>query len=179
MRWIVAVLALGLAACDASINTDKGGAAPAGGYTLEIRATRAQQTYLVTTPDGRTVGARAADGASALMTNDRAQALAANPPPRSTEDGQQVMSLRVPGFEMSVAGSDEDANGDRGNVQMSIGGRQNITINADEGGPGDADDRAHVRITGADEDAVRKFIADADELSPEVRTQMLAELQLN
>jgi hypothetical protein len=179
MRWIVAVLALGLTACDASVGThDKGGDSAAGGYTLEIRASQAEQTYLVTTPDGRTVGAHAAEGLSALLNTTRAQALAAEAPPQSDE-GQEVMSLRVPGFEMNVSGSDEDADGDHGRVQLSVGGQQNVTINADEGGPGEADDRAHVRITGADEDAVRKFIADADELSPDVRTQMLAELHLD
>lgn len=178
MRWVIAALALGLAACDSSTSgsTDSASATP-DGYTLEIRATEASQDYVVRAPDGRTVGARAADGASALMDTARAQALVAEPPPEG-EEVPQVMSLRLPGFEMSVGGTEDDANGDNGSVNLSIGGEQNIVVRANEGGPGDADDTAFVRITGADEEAVRDFINDAEELSPEVKGQMLTELGL-
>jgi hypothetical protein len=89
------------------------------------------------------------------------------------------MALRLPGFVLSV-GAAEDADGERGRVALSIdGGAQNIEVNADEGGPGEGDDRAYVRITGADEETVRDFIAKADELSPAVQAQMLAELGLD
>lgn len=180
MRWMVAALALGaLAACDASINTDgdlAGG--PAEGYTMEIRASSLEQTYLIIAPGGETVGARSAEGASALMDGDRARALVAEAPPQG-EEAPQVMSLRVPGFEMSINANEENAEGEQGQVRMSIGdGAQRITVNADEGGPGDEDDRAYVRITGADAAAVREFIAEADELSPSVQAEMLAALGL-
>jgi hypothetical protein len=180
MRWLIAALALALAACDGSVTTGGGGEqAAASGYTIEIRATEAEQTYLVTAPDGRTVGARAAEGASALMDATRVRALVSEPAPAG-EEIPEVMALRVPGFEMSIGGTEDDANGGRGRVALSIdGGAQNIEVNADEGGPGEADDRAYVRITGADEEAVRDFIAKADELSPAVQAQMLAELGLD
>jgi hypothetical protein len=114
------------------------------------------------------------------MDADRAQALAGEAPPEGDEDVPEVMSLRVPGFEMSIAGSSDDGGSDDGRVAMRIGGgRTNIVVNADEGGPGDADDRAYVRIEGVDETAVRDFIADADELSPAVQARMLAELDLD
>jgi hypothetical protein len=180
MRLIfVALTALTLAACDASVSS-KGGDAAADGYTMEIRADASQQTYLIVGPDGRTVGARAAEGASAVMDSARAQALVGDPPPRSGEDAPEVLSLRVPGFEMSVRGTDDGTTEENGQVQLSIGGGdgQHIIVDADEGGPGEADDRAYVRITGADEDAVRDFINDAEELSAEVKAQMLAELGL-
>jgi hypothetical protein len=179
MRWVIAALALGLAACDSStsVSADGDGATAPDGYTLEIRATEASQDYVVVAPDGRTVGARAADGASALMDTARAQALVAEPPPEG-EEVPEVMSLRLPGFEMAIGGTDEDANGDNGSVNLRIGGEQNIVVRANEGGPGDADDTAFVRITGADEEAARDFINDAEELSPEVKTQMLGELGL-
>jgi hypothetical protein len=60
-----------------------------------------------------------------------------------------------------------------------MGGQQNIIVRASENGPGDADDVAFVRITGADEETARDFITDADELSPAVQAQMLAELGLD
>ena len=180
MRVVIAVLAaLTLAACDASVDT-KGGdeaAAASEGYTMVIRATAGEQTYLITGPDGRTVGARAAEGASALMDASRAQSLIGEPPPRM-EEVPEVMSLRLPGFDMSVGGREGERE-DSGQVKLSIGeGNQRVEVNADEGGPGEADDRAFVRISGADEEAVREFIADAEELAPEVRTQMLAGLGL-
>jgi len=183
MRMLVVALAFGLAACGVVVSGPSEGpgeqaSADTDGYTLEIRATATEQTYLILTPDGRTVGARAAEGASALMESGRAQALAATPPPEG-EEAPEVMSLRIPGFQMSVAGVDENAEGEQGQVRMTFGSEgQNIVVNADEGGPGDADDRAYVRISGADEQAVRDFINEAEELSPDVKTQVLAELGL-
>ena len=180
MRAVIAVLALALAACEGSVRTDEKGeaAAPAEGYTIVVRAAGDAQTFLITAPDGRTVGAQAASGASSLMDADRAQAEIGEPPPRM-EEVPEVMSMRLPGFEMTVGGTEEYAAGDRGQVRLSIGGgRQRVEVNADEGGPGEADDRAFVRITGADEEAVREFIADNEDLSTEVKTQMLAALDL-
>jgi hypothetical protein len=173
MRILIVALAALAAACSADVTTN--GAAGGDGYTLEVRATHGEQTYLVTAPDGRVVAARAAEGASALMDSNRARSLAADPPPQG-ETPPEVMSLRIAGFEMKInaEGDNADENG-RAAVSISADG-SNIVVNADEGGPGEEDDRAHVLITGADEAAVRDFIRDAEELSPEVKAQMLAEL---
>jgi hypothetical protein len=172
MRIALVVLALCAAACSPGVPAGDGQA----GYTLEVRAGALEQTYLVTAPDGRVVGARAAEGASALMNADSARAVAAEPPPMG-EAPPEIMSLRLPGLEMQINAEQDDANGDSGRVALSLGGEgRNIVVNADEGGPGEADDRAYVRITGADESAVRDFIQDAEELSPEVKAQVLAEL---
>ncbi|MBX9745410.1 MAG: hypothetical protein K2X34_00815 [Hyphomonadaceae bacterium] len=181
MRWLMGAAALGLvAACDSSnLSVDGVDLGESGGYTIEVRASEAEQTYLITDPEGRTVGARAAAGVSALIDEPRAQALAGEASPSNDEDAPEVMSLRVPGFEMTISGTEDDADGDNGQVAMRIGGgRQNIVVHADERGPGDADDRAFVRITGADAEAVREFIAEADELSPSVQAQLLGELGL-
>jgi len=181
MRWLVAAAALTLvAACDGSgVEVNGVDVGEPGDYTVEIRASDIEQTYLIMTPDGRTVGARAAEGASALMDGTRAQALAAEEPPRNDEAVPEVMSLRVPGFEMTIGGTEDHDNGENGQVAMSIGGgRQNVVVHADEGGPGEADDRAYVRISGMNEEAVREFIAEADELSPSVQAQLLTELGL-
>lgn len=180
MRWAIAALALGLAACDGSTTTSPsadGTTASADSYTLEIRAMEEVQTYLVTAPDGRIVGGRAANGVSALLDADRAQSLAAEPMPAG-EPQPEVMAMRWPGFEMSISGDGEDANGENGSVNISIGGEQQVEVRANEGGPGDADDSAYVRITGADEDAAREFINDAEELSAETKTEMLGALGL-
>jgi hypothetical protein len=175
---MIAFAALTVWGCDAATVTDPAGeTAESGGYTLEIRAGEGAQTFLIVAPDGRTIGARSAEGASALMDSERARALFADPPPQ--EEVSEVMGLRLPGFEMSVGGGGEDENGENGQVRLSLGGDgQTVVVNADEGGPGEADDRAYVRITGADEDAVREFIASADTLSPSVQAEMLAALGL-
>ena len=180
MRWVIAALALSAAACSdggATVSTDNGATAAAEGYTLEVRATNDVQTYLVTTPDGRIVGGRAAAGVSALLDDNRAQSLAAEAPPEG-EPLPEVMSLRLPGFQMAISGTDEDPNGENGNVNISIGGEQRVEVRANEGGPGESDDTAFVRITGADEDTARDFINDAEELSAETKTQMLGALGL-
>jgi hypothetical protein len=181
MRMIAALLlGLALAACDASINSsDHESGAPPSGYTMEIRASSLDQTYIVVAPDGATVGARAAEGVSALMDSARARALFDDPPPQA--ETSELMSLRLPGFDMSIGGGGEGEDGEPGRVQISIGGDgQRVEVHADEGeSASDADDRAFVRITGADEDAVREFIAEAEELSPEVKSQMLAGLGLS
>lgn len=180
MRWVIAALALSLAAaCDGASDSKSGGGqtAAADGYVMEIRATQDVQTYLVTAPDGRIVGGRAAAGQSAMLDATRAQSLAAEPPPIG-EPAPEVMSLRLPGFEMTVGGTDDDENGDNGSVNLSIGGEQRVEVRADEGGPGEADDVAYVRITGADEEAVRDFVNDAEELSAETKAEMLSALGL-
>jgi hypothetical protein len=180
MRWVIVALALGLAACDGSTsatpNAD-GTTAAAEGYTLEIRAMESVQTYLVTAPDGRIVGGRAASGVSALLDAGRAQSLAAEPPPEG-EAQPEVLAMRWPGFEMSISGDEENGDDENGSVNISIGGEQQVEIRANEGGPGDADDTAYVRITGADEAAARDFINDAEELSSETKTEMLGALGL-
>ncbi len=178
MRWMmVAALALGVAACGEAA-TDGTSQAAGDTYTMEIRASELEQSYVIIAPDGRVVGARASGDASALMAENRAQALAGAPPPEG-EELPEVMSLRLPGFSMSVAGKEDGGEDENGRVNLSFGAEgQNVTVYADEGGPGEADDRAYVRITGADAESVREFIAEAEELSPEVKQQMLTALGL-
>ncbi len=171
--WIVAAALVCACAPEGSLE-----GAPAGeSYTLEIRASETDQTYLITAPDGRVVGARAAEGASALMNSERARALIDDPP--SMDVPPEVLSLRVPGFDLRINAEEGGADGESGRVALSIGAEgQQIVVNAEEGAPGDADNRAYVRISGADEDAVREFVEDADGLSTEVRAEMLAGLGL-
>ncbi|GAM98199.1 hypothetical protein U91I_01831 [alpha proteobacterium U9-1i] len=175
--WIVAsaaALTFAVSACDGAVETNGGAATPdPSGYTLEIRASNDEQLYLVTAPDGTSVGARAAGGASALMdaSGIRQFTEAAPPEPMSEE----VMSFRAPGVNFAISG-DPDADGEGGGaVAINIGG-QSINVNAQEGG--ETGDRAHVRIAGVSAQDARDFIAEADELSPDVQSQMLAALNL-
>ncbi|MGE0742550.1 MAG: hypothetical protein AB7O98_14505 [Hyphomonadaceae bacterium] len=181
MRILIAALGLFAAACGPMTISTGGGADseadnPAGGYVMEVRAVEGAHTYIVTAPDGRVVAARAAEGVSALMSEEAtgrlgvAEALNAEPPP-------EVVSIRVPGFSMSIAADDENPNSESARVMINADGR-NIAIDADEGGMGDGDDRANVRITGASESDVRGFIADAEQLSAETRAEMLGALGL-
>lgn len=176
MRFAFAALALlGLAACDGA-EVDANGAQPEG-YRMEVRALEGVQTYLITAPDGKIVGAQAADGASRLLTETRIHEIADTPMPADADAPPEVMSLKLPGFEMSV-NADHDQNGETtsedGNAQvrMRVRGQETVSIDARENGPGDADDVAHVVITGASEQSVRDFINEQDDLSEEVKQQM-------
>lgn len=182
MRFAFAALALmGLAACDGA-DIDANGAQP-GGYRMEVRALEGVQTYLITAPDGRLVGAQAADGASRLLTEARIHELADTPLPADADAPPEVMSLKLPGFEMSVNADHDDQGNtteDNGNAQvrMRVRGQETVSIDARENGPGDADDVAHVVITGASEQSVRDFIDEQDDLSADVKQQMRAALGL-
>ncbi|MEZ6023652.1 MAG: hypothetical protein R3C16_09655 [Hyphomonadaceae bacterium] len=122
------------------------------------------------------MGGRAADGASALMDVPAlVQALAATP---ASDAPRGEVSMRMPGFSLDVDSDDGEADGG-GRVAINIGaGGRSVQVNADDGGPGNGDDRAFIRLTGLDADDVRQLITEADELSPSVQAQMLAELGL-
>jgi len=197
MRIFILGLALLAAAC--SVEADKG--RHGGGYSVDIRANGNDQVYVVTAPDGRTTAARVHDGASAMLnTQEMQQALASMPAPAPPSAyGDDNVSIRAPGFSLRASGdghADDDAAAttpasgekpaaapvgdehERGAVQVNIGGF-GIDVNADDGGPGDADDRARVRLTGLSARDARKFITHADDLSPAVQSQMLTELGLS
>jgi hypothetical protein len=197
MRALILCSALLAAACSVDVGKDHHG----GGYTVEIRANGADHVFVVTGPDGRAVAARAHEGTSAMLdAHELQQALAAMPPPAptSTHDDHGV-SINGPGFSLHASGDDGDettaattaatttaANSekpasdehDRGAVTMNIGGF-GLNVNADDGGPGEADDRAQVRLTGLSAHDARKFITEADDLSPAVQAQMLTALGLS
>jgi hypothetical protein len=79
-----------------------------------------------------------------------------------------------------TADDDDDSNHDNsgnGHVSMNIGGF-GMHVDADEGGPGRADDRAQVTLSGMSAHDVRHFIREQDDLSSDVRAQMIAALDL-
>jgi hypothetical protein len=176
--FLALALPLALAACDGSDSSaDLGDDNPAGGYTLEVRADENQQVYVVTAPDGRQSATRVADGASALLDTGEIQSLG-DMQPLNTEPQPEVFALRFPGVDISVAADEDNPNSESATVRVNAAGRS-VHVDADEGGPGDADDRANVRITGASESDARDFINDAEDVSPEVKQQMLAAVGLN
>lgn len=179
MRYGFVALALLAAACvDVKREADDGDAA-GNGYTLEVRASGGEHVFLVTSPEGRTVAARAAEGASALIGEDDLQALLAAAPAPSDGEHREVVSLRMPGIDLSVSGDPEGSGEDGGGrVSIDVGGHS-VEVNASEGGPGDSDDRAQVLIRGVPESEAREFIAKADALSPAVQAEMLAGLGLD
>lgn len=173
MRLIAAALAaMGLAACDASVQVD--GADGAGGYLLEVRASESEQFYLVTAPDGRVAAARVAEGQSLLMDDTRTQALL-GAPVEAGDTLPRIVSLQIPGFGFSIHGQDS-TDGDSARISIHAGGRR-IEVDARDGGVEGAD-RAYVRIAGADAGAARDFIAEAERLSPDVQAQMRQALGL-
>jgi len=167
-----------LAACDASSSSSNLGATQdaAGGYTLEVRAVEGVQTYIVTAPDGRQTATRVAEGASALMDDAAIQRLGPMEPIQD-EPNPEVFALRMPGVNISVAADESDPNSESATVRVNAGGRT-VHVDAEDGGPGENDDRANVRITGATESDARDFINDADDVSAEVKQQMLTALGL-
>jgi hypothetical protein len=179
------IVALALLAAGCSVGAGKG--APAdGGYSVEIRANGGDRLYMISGPGGRAVAARAHDGVSALLNADDLQrALAAMQTPTAPVDPNNTVSISAPGFSLHVAGDGSDqadnksADGHgRGDVAMNIGGF-GMHVTADDAGPGDADDRAQVRLSGLGAADARRFITEADELSPAVRAQMLTALGLS
>jgi len=175
MRFFVLAGLTFLGACSVEVDRSGSSEGAAGGYTLEVRADEQEQVFLVRAPDGKVAAGRVAGGVSALLDADAIQAFADTPAPdRSGEP--EVVSIRAPGFELSVRGDPEGTGEDGGQVSIDVG-ETSIDVNAQDGAT-DAEDRANVRIAGVDEAAARDFIAKADELSPEVQAQMLAALGL-
>jgi hypothetical protein len=93
--------------------------------------------------------------------------------PLNDEAQPEVFAMRFPGVDISVAADADNPDSESATVRVNAAGRS-VHVDADEGGPGDADDRANVRITGATEEDARDFINDAEDVSAEVKTQMLA-----
>lgn len=178
MRMLLLTLfaPLALAACDGSYSGAENASGPAGGFTLEVRADEGQQTYIVTAPDGRQTATRIADGASTLLDTGAIQSLG-EMQALSEEAQPEVFAMRFPGVDISVAADENNPDSESATVRVNAGGRS-VHVDANEGGPGDADDRANVRITGATEEDAREFINDAEDVSAEVRTQMLAAVGL-
>jgi hypothetical protein len=166
-----------LAACDGSYSSSDAMHEPAGGYQLEVRASEGVQTFIVTAPDGRQTASRVAQGASALLDTDAIQALGIAQP-LNAQPQPEVFALRIPGVDISVAADRDHPNSESATVRINAGGRS-VHVDADEGGPGEEDDRAIVLITGATEGDARDFINDAEDVSAEVKQQMLAAIGLN
>ena len=139
-----------------------------GGYRLEVRADEDAQIFLVTAPDGKTAAGMVEGEASYLLGDAQIEALGDIPPPAAPE-GEEEVSIRAPGFSLRVSGDDEDEEG--GGVSMRFG---DFSLDA-SGSDGKG---AHVLISGVDAEAARDFIQDADDLSDEVKAQMIAALDL-
>ncbi|MFZ2028744.1 MAG: hypothetical protein WAU68_00420 [Vitreimonas sp.] len=203
MRALIVGLAILAGACSVETNS-RGGH---GGYTVDIRAVENSAVYVVTGPDGRVAAARSQNGASAMLDPQALQqALAAMPAPATNPryDDHEV-SIRAPGFSLRASGDDDGAGAQdadnehagtptttpasgekpvasapandvhgRGHVSMNIGG---FSLDA-EGDGDEGNGRAHVHFAGLSAHDARHFITDADELSPQVQTQMLAVLGL-
>lgn len=169
-----------LMACDGSYSSSSEATAnqeeAAGGYTLEVRAIEGVETYIVTAPDGRQTATRVAEGASALLDTDAIQRLGPMEPIQG-EPNPEVFALRFPGVDISVAADESDPNSEAATVRVNAGGRT-VHVDAEDGGPGENDDRANVRITGATESDARDFINDAEHVSAEVKQEMLTALGL-
>jgi len=182
MRILLLALAFLCAACSRDA-TGPGGTA--GGYKLEVRAAEAEQIYLVTSPQGRVVAARASAGDSALLDAGEIRALESAPETTTStasttttttsggHDGN--VSIHAPGVSIEAHGDDDSDKGDA-HISLNWGGH-GMQIDAHDNG-GDSD-HAHVVITGADAKSARSFVMDAEHLSPEVRQQMLAQLGLS
>lgn len=149
-----------------------GDAAPSDGdltgFKVEYRADGGERTVVVTSPEGRVVACRASGGASWLLDAGNLDWASAFPP--IVDD---AMSLRWPGVKMSIC---EENGGEAGRVAIFLErGGERVQITADDR---EGDHRAHVLISGANEWTLRDFIAQAGGLSPDVQSQLLAELGL-
>lgn len=181
MRLKALIVALAaLAGCSAEVNVDENSAstgdAAAQGYTMEIFAHENEQIYLVSHEDGRAAAARVVDTTSSNIEASEARALLNDRQAALGDPGEEVVGFRAPGFRLSIKGDEADGDNNDSveiNVETPGGG---VSIDARDDG---ANDRARVRITGADEGAARNFINDLEDVSPEVKAAMLAELGLS
>lgn len=151
-------------------------AAPGEGWTMQVIGDDADRVFLVTRPDGKTAAARVRGESCAMVGAEEARtlaaaeiaALAAVPAPK------EHVSIEAPGFALRVAGDgDETGTGGRGQVRIDVGGLK-VNVDGDEA----RDGRAAVTIEGVNEDAARRFIDESEELTAEVKAQMLRELGL-
>jgi hypothetical protein len=179
------VLGLATVGCtpgNVSVSTDDGSkivvaadgapASPDKAYLLQVFAVEDAKIFYISGPDGKAVAARAAQGQSAPMSADEAKAtierhggaLAAAVP-----QGGDKVKIRIPFVGIDVV---SDASGENAKVRIDAGG-QKIEVDAT-----DAADMAHVRISGADAEAVREFVGDAESLSAQTKAAMLQGLGL-
>lgn len=177
--WIGAAAAL-LGACSVEVDSERaegGGEAAPGGYSMQIVASEQGQIYLVTGPSEQLAAARVDNGVSTLMDAAEARLAVGEARAAAADLGPapEVISIRAPGFEMTI-NAEEDQGGEDGRAQVSIstGGRE---VSVDASGE-DQTGQAVVRITGASESDARDFIDGAEELSADTKQQMRAALGL-
>lgn len=183
-HWLALGMVVSIAACTpgtvtVSTENDKKiavaasvGAPKDGGYGMQIFAVQEAKIFYIQGPDGKSVAARSADGQSAIMPAAEAKelierhggALAAG-----TAQGGDKVKIKIPFVGIDVV---SDESGDNAKVQINAGG-QKIEVDAN-----DAADAAHVRISGANADSVRKFINEGESLSADTKVAMLAALGL-
>ncbi len=172
-KFVFALAALALGACGAEAPR-QAPAAESRGYTLEVRAKDGETVYLVTDPEGRLAGARAAEGGpSAVLAQREARALAATAPEPIMDPGaEENVKFALPGFSLAVSGKDGEGEGgaEHGRVEIKLGETQ-VHVEGEDGEGGH--ERANVRISGVDAGDARDFITDAEDLSPEVKAEML------
>jgi hypothetical protein len=172
MRAFAAALALfGLAACGQATPP----ASPTGGYTMQVLASRQEQFYLVTTPEGGRVAARAGGGTSEIVTPEQVESAVGE---RLGVFGQATEQhvTNIFGVNVAVAGDDAEPGKERARVAVNVQGRE-VLVDAQEH-DGNARESAAVRINGASADEARSFVHDADELSAETKAEMLRQLGL-
>jgi hypothetical protein len=163
-----------LAACSVEVSGDADN--PAGDYRVQVDADENGHIFLVTGPDGTRSAARVEGGVSEIMDVNEArlalgEARAANADAGPPEDEQ--VNITLPGFQLSVAADEEGAGSDRARVRINAGGRE-VHVDA----AGEQTGHAVVQISGASAADVRDFINEAEDLSAETKSQMLAELGL-
>jgi len=179
--FLAAFAALALAACGAE--GGKSGApqaaATAPGYTLDVFARNDEQIYLISSPgDDHLAAARVVDHNSSVIAPDEARSLLAerqqlfHPQPDNN-----AVDIRAGGFSLKINGDGDTNSKEGGSAHIDINaGGHGVSIDAQDNG--DNSGHARVHITGADHDTARKFISDADDLSADVKTQMLQSLGL-
>lgn len=172
---------------------DAGQTAPKPGepYSIILAAQDEEVLLLVSAADGHEAAATIPAGQDGkLMDVEQAQARLAQLAPGPIE-GEKEISIKLPAFSLEVDGAEHagahggkrDGAGDDGRVQIKIGsGKSTISIDASEAGENGAKlglaDQAIIRIDGADEAALRKFLKEQDKVSEKLRVALLSELGL-
>lgn len=189
MKQMALALVLGALLCACTAEGVSAGSAE--GYTLSLSALDAEDkgeelVLLIRAEDGRAAAAMIEGGASTLIEPAEAEALLADSAATLERDaplakGESAenptsdrVSLRLPG--VSIEADSREGGADRARVSLGFGKHQ-IQVDAHDGET-NGNDRALVRISGADAKAAREFIEKQDGLSTEVRRQLLEKLGL-
>ena len=169
MRRLVAILFFMITACAPPAQEE------GGGYDVTVFASGRHQLVVVTAPDGRSAAAQASGESSALLPWEETRMAVRAVERFERQDEDNPVRFEAPGVRVRASEEKQrkpEGGADPASLTLELG---NLGFNLT------ADDRhalVQTRLRELSESNARRFILDADRLSPAVRDQMLGALRL-